>query len=273
MRATFAHADHPARGVRLQDHVGKLVGVGQAAQRGHGELEDLPLGHGRLADLAGGHLGVLLLDGRHHVAGREIAGGHLLGIEPEPHAVVPLAEIGDVAHAGQPGQLVAQLDRGVVAQVEVVAGPVGIARHRRREQVHDHQHVGRLLLDHDPLAVDQIGEDRLGHGHAVLHQDLSHVQVDAQLEGDGQRVRAVVGALGGHVEHPLDAVDLLLDGGGHGVGHDLGVRAGIRGGDLDGGRGNLRILRHRQRPHGDPARQCDNDRQHRGEDRAMDEEA
>ena len=32
---------------------------------------------------------------------------------------------------------------------------------------------------------------------------------------------AVVGALGGHVQHVLHAVDLLLDGGRHGLGHDL----------------------------------------------------
>ena len=46
----------------------------------------------------------------------------------------------------------------------------------------------------------------------------------------------------------LDAVDLLLDGRGHRVGHDLGVGPGIDGRHLDGGRGDLRVLRDRQRP-------------------------
>ena len=46
--------------------------------------------------------------------------GHLLGVEPDPHAVVALAEVGDVADAGEPGKLIAELDRGVVAEVEVV---------------------------------------------------------------------------------------------------------------------------------------------------------
>ena len=160
--------------------------------------------------------------------------GHLLRIEPEPHAVVALAEVGDVAHARQPRQLVAELDRGVVAQVEVVAAAVG------REQVDDHQHAGRLLLHRHAAALDQVGQDRLGQRHAVLHQHLGHVQVGAQLEGDRQRVGAVVGALRRHVEHVLDAVDLLLDRRGHRVGHHLGVGAGIDGRDLDRRRRDLR---------------------------------
>ena len=64
-------------------------------------------------------------------------------------------------------------------------------------------------------------------GDAVLHQHLGHVEVDAVLEGDGQGVGAVVGALRGHVHHALDAVDLLLDRRGDGVGDDLGAGAGI----------------------------------------------
>ena len=84
--------------------------------------------------------------------------GHLLRVEPDPHAVVALAEVGDVADARQPRQLVAELDGGVVAQVEAVAAAVG------REQVDDHQHAGRLLLDRDAAALDQVGQHRLRPG-------------------------------------------------------------------------------------------------------------
>ncbi len=49
-------------------------------------------------------------------AAREPQGGQLVGIEPGPQAVVALAEVGDVGHARQPAQLVADVDRGVVAQ-------------------------------------------------------------------------------------------------------------------------------------------------------------
>ncbi len=114
--AHVADADDPPVGVGPQDHVGELLGVGQAAQRGHRVLEGLAAGHRRLADLAGRHLHVLLLDRRHHVVGREVPGRHFLRVQPEPHAVVALAQVADVAHAVQPRQLVAQLDRGVVAQ-------------------------------------------------------------------------------------------------------------------------------------------------------------
>src|SRR5206468_615676 len=107
-------------------------------------------------------------------------------------------------------------------------------------------------------------------GDAVLHEHLGHVQVRAELEGDVDVDLAVVGALGGHVEHVLDAVDLLLDGGGDGVGGDLGAGARVEGGDLDGGRGDLRVLRDRQPQERDAADDHEDDRQDRGEDRPVD---
>ena len=86
-----------------------------------------PLRRRRLADLAGRHLDVLRLHGDDDVLGVQAVGRQLLRIEPEPHAVIALAEIGDVADAGQTRQLVADLDRGVVAQLQV-----GAARRRSR---------------------------------------------------------------------------------------------------------------------------------------------
>ena len=92
------------------------------------------------------------------------------------------------------------------------------------------------------------------------------------LERDGQVVGAVVGALRGHVHHALDAVDLLLDGRGDRVGDVLGAGAGIVAGDLHRRRRDRRKLRQRQREDGDAPGQRDDDRQHRGEDRPIDEE-
>ncbi len=74
-----------------------------------------------------------------------------------------------------------------------------------------------------PGLLDHVGQQRHGQGNAVLHEDLGHVQVHAVLERDGQVVRAVVGALRGHVEHALDAVDLLLDRRGDGLGDVAGA--------------------------------------------------
>ena len=81
------------------------------------------------------------------------------------------------------------IDRGVVAEEEAVVAVVG------RDQVHDHQRVGRHLLDVDSLVLHQVRNHRQGQRDAVLHQHLGHVRVHAQLEGHGQRVAAVVGRL------------------------------------------------------------------------------
>ena len=100
------------------------------------QLQLLAGGHRLLADLAGGDLDVLLLNDRDDVVRRHIERRHLLRVEPDAHAVIALAEIGDVAHAGQAEQLVLDLRGGVVGQVEVVVGAA------RGEQV-DRQQNGR----------------------------------------------------------------------------------------------------------------------------------
>ena len=94
----------------------------------------------RLAHLAGGDLEILLAQGRHHVAGGHPASGELVGIEPDPHAVVALAEHPDVADARQPREHGLDLDGGVIRQVELVIAPVGRINADRQ------QNVGRLLL-------------------------------------------------------------------------------------------------------------------------------
>ena len=261
-----AEPDDPAVDVGLEDHVGKLLGVTEPAEGAHRVLVDLPCRDRGLADLAGRDLGVLLGDRVGDVGRGQVAEGHLAGVEPDPHAVVALAEVGDVADAREPGDLVAELDRRVVAQVEVVAAVVG------REEVDDHQDARRLLLDRHTAPLDQVGEDRLGQRLAVLHEDLGHVQVDADPERDRQDVGAVVGALRRHVHHVLDAVHLLLDRRGDGVGDRLRVSPRVVGGDLDRRRRDLRVLRDGQSPHRQAAAERDDDREHGGEARPVDEE-
>ena len=82
-----------------------------------------------------------------------------------------------------------------------------------------------------PCRWTSCGKSRLGDGQPVLHQHLRPVQVGADLERDRQLVRAVAGAGGGHVEHALDAVDLLLDRRRHRVGQHLGIGARVNGRD------------------------------------------
>ena len=107
---------------------------------------------------------------------------------------------------------------------------------------------------------------------AVLHQHLREVEIGADLEGHGQRIGAVGAAVGLHVEHVLDAVDLLLDRQRHGVDHGLGARAGIARGDLHGRRHHVGILRDREI---EQRHAADQDHQHGddvGENRPLDEE-
>ena len=57
-----------------------------------------------------------------------------------------------------------------------------------------------------------------------------------------------------HVEHVLDAVDLLLERRDHGRGDDLGAGAGILAGDVDDRRRDLGVLRDRQTRESDARR-------------------
>jgi hypothetical protein len=106
-----------------------------------------------------------------------------------------------------------------------------------------------------------------------LDQHLCFVEVSAQLERNGQLRLAVARGLRRHIEHVLDAVDLLFDWRGHRVGDDVWGGARIIGGDYHRRRHHLWILRHRQGEVGNGARDHDDDRQHGGEDRSIDEKA
>ncbi len=261
-----ADARDPAVGIGLDDDVLELAHVLEPAQRLDAELEGAGVGHRQLIEAARRHLDVLALDRVDHVGRGEIELGHPLRVEPDAHRVVARAEHLDVADAVQAGQHVLDLQRGVVGDVELVERPV-----RRVEMDHHHQ-VGRVLLGRDAAPAHLVRQLRLGDRHAVLDQHLRLVEVGAEREGDGDLDVAVSRRLGDHVEHVLDAVDLLLERRRHGLGHDLGRGARVARGDHDGRRRHLGILGDRQREVGDAADQRDDDRDHGREDRPVDEE-
>ena len=219
------------------------------------------------ADDAGSDLHVLLANRAHDVACRQAAARDALGIEPHAHRVVARAEQTHFAHARQAREHVAHLQRGVVAQINRVVAAVG------GSQVHDHQQVGRGLLRRHADAAHVFRQTRQRLRDAVLHLHLRVVDVGAEAERDRQQHRAVAGRLRGHVEHVLDAVDFLLERRGDGLGDHLRVRARILRAHLHRRRHDLGVLADRQLPYGDGADQEDDDRQHRREDRPVDEEA
>ncbi len=232
----------------------------------HDELERLALRGRRTVELAGGHLDVLLLQRGGDIGDGEAVGGELVRIDPDALGILAAAEHRDVADAVETEQLVADVQVDVVGEVVLVVGLVG------REQMHDQHQVGRGLAHGDAEVAHVRRQTRLGDRKAVLHQHVGDIEVGADLEGHRQQHVAVVGRQRRHVEHVVDAVDLLLDRRRDGGGHRLGVGARIGGADGHRRRHDLGILRDRQRLVGDEAEDQEDDRRDGREDRSVDEE-
>ena len=156
------------------------------------------------------------------------------------------------------------LDGGVVAEVDTVAAAVGGIK------VDDHQNAGRFLSDGDAPALDGSAE-RVGPARRGSAPTPGRCSVGAGFKSDGEGVFAVVGALRRHIQHVLDAVDLLFDGRGHRCRRSLrrwrridAVTSTV-GGVMFGycAIGNV--------PTGDEAAQRDDDRHHGGENRPINE--
>src|SRR5262249_2015777 len=159
----------------------------------------------------------------------------LLRIEPDAYAIIALAKDVNVRNAIHAQQLVAKIDVGVIAQVQVVIAAV------RRNHADDQQDVRRLFADRDTLSLNLGWQFWQSQGYTVLHHHQGRVQACANLKGDRQRIRTVVAGLRRHVQHVLDAVDLFLDGSGHRIGDNLGAGSGIVDRYLDRGRRNLGV--------------------------------
>ncbi len=186
-------------------------------------------------------------------------------IQPNPHRIFARAEHINIADTIESGELVANLEQSVIA------GKKLIERSIRRNEVHDHRDVGRLLFrcHADPLHIRR--EHGNGDGDAVLDQYLRRIQICSKLERDAQRHVAVTRALRGHVEHVLDAIDLLLDRRRNCFRYDFRVRAGIAGCDLNSWRRDIGILRDGQCRKRDQADERDDNADHAGENWPVDE--
>src|SRR6185369_72235 len=112
-----------------------------------------------------------------HVTRGEVTCGHLLRIQPHAHGVVAGAEHAHVTHARQSRQRVADIQRGVVAQVERVVAVIG------RGEVHDHEEGGRALLHGYTDGAHIFRQTRQRLLHAVLHLYLRAVDVGTNAEG------------------------------------------------------------------------------------------
>ena len=136
----------------------------------------------------------------------------------------------------------------------------------------DHHQIRRGLLHHDAETRHLLRQARIGDGDAVLNEHLREIDVDARLEHDVDRHASVACRLRRDVEHVVDAIDLLLDGRGHGLGDHVRRRAGIGCADIHRRRRDFRIFGDGKRALRNRARKRQKHGKHRRKDRPLDEE-
>ena len=261
-----ANAQRAAGAARAQENIAEIGGVQQSPPRSHGVDQRLP-GRRRLgAYLAGGILIVLGGDGLRDIGRGHAELRHFRRIEPHAHRVVARAEDRHIGDTRDALELVEDVDRRVVAEIERIVA--GIIRCQRDHQ----QDVGRSLLRNDTGLAHDIGQARERDGDPVVDVDHRLVAVRAHLERAVDRQRAVGRRRRAEVDQVLDTRKLLLDRRGDGERQRLGAGAGIVGRDHDRRRRDFRILRHRQHLRGNQSRERDDDRDDAGENRPVDEE-
>ena len=221
--AEFLRRNQPAFGVDLQFEIHRLR-------------------HRLLADRAGGDLHVLFADGGDHVAGGQVARGDLVRVEPDAHGVIARAENLHVARAGNARQHILHLQRGIIAQINLV-----IAARRARTDARPWS--GRAIAwswsrpdwRTSSGSLGSACETRFCTCTWALSTSVPSLNVTVSVH------HAVGRGLGKHVERIFHAVDGLLQRRGHGFGDGLGIGAGIVRAHHDGRRHHLRIFADGQR--------------------------
>ena len=260
------HAHQSAFVGALDQHVPELRRVCEAPEELNADFVGALLRRRRTVQHAAGNLHVLTAKRLHHLAGGQAKRGNPIRIEPDPHRVFARAEEPEIADALEPGQPVADVEQGVIRQIQLIARVV------RRVDVDDHQDVGRVLVGDDAESPHFFRQPRQRDIDFVLYQDLCRVEVGAECECDGDRRAAVGRRLRGEIEHPLHAVDLLLERRRNGGGSGLGIGAWIRRRDRDARRSDLRVLGDGKGEVGDRSDQHDHHGDHAGENRPVDEQ-
>src|SRR5260370_22094384 len=252
--------------VGFDDDVGELLRRGQPAERFEVDLISFVTRGRRLVEDTGRDLKILRGQRREHVAGGEIVGRRLVRVEPDAHRIFATALELHVADARQAREHVLDVQGRVVRQIERVARLV------RRVEVNGQQDAGYGLADLHAQALNVLWQAREYVLYPVLRQHLRDVEVGADRERDGYGEIAIPGRLAVHVEHILDAVDLLFERRCDGAGDGLSGCAGIGCRDLHRRRDDFWILGDRKNRERAQTKRRHKDAEHGGEARAIDEE-
>ena len=130
----------------------------------------------RLAEDTGGRLAVLVLEGVLQVLDREAHVGEFVGFDPYLHRIVASADVADATHAGDSPQQVEDIERGVVAQIDLVKFRIV------GENSNGHELSGGLFLDGYTVLDDFGGKTALGLLDAVLDVDRGQFGVSRDVE-------------------------------------------------------------------------------------------
>jgi hypothetical protein len=172
-----------------------------------------------------------------------------------------------VRRAGQPFQPVEDIQRDVVRREQTVEAVIG-----RIERQNLQERRAAALHGH-ALAANFLRQPRKDFVDAVVDVDRRDVDVGTDVECHLDLQDAVRPRRRAHVDHAGHAVDRVLDRRRDRLLDGLRRCARIDGLHGDDRRRDLRVLRDRQRAHRGQAGEHEEQRYHRREDRAVDEEA
>ncbi len=137
---------------RFENDALELLRIGEPALAGDAESQVHALSHRLAANSAGRGLGVLLTNRRSDIVGRQTELSEPVGAQPDADRVVARAEHLHAANAGDAAQLVNDVGRAVVRDIQTVVTAVW------RVQRHDLQNGRQCLLHRDALSPDLLRE-------------------------------------------------------------------------------------------------------------------
>ena len=218
---------------------------------------------GQVAEAARSDLGVLRRNSGIDVLRREVERNQLLRIDPDAHGPLRTIQL-RLADAGQAADLVHHVARQKITQRGFVQARVLGGQGHQQEETSGHFLHLQALLGHGP------GQSRLDDLQAVLHIHLGQFRVGPGLEGGGDG-GAAQAALGLEIQQVVGTVELLLDQADHAVVHGLRRSAGVHRVDFHLRRRNVGVLGYRQLGQGQGAGEKDEQGDHPGEHRAINE--